>query len=309
MATNHAVLLYQFVTLLVGFGAQITILVYQSVQPSPLGRRFLAFSVPYSAYFLLMTVSTYVVGSPDLDRVALEFWGSLVYFLVYALMAPPWTAFVLELLQRRFEGPWKIAAGLLSAVGIAALLGLALWPVEPSVKTVTARLLLQNVYVPAVLVLLAALVVLMGVGSRRLRDPWKRTTGRGLVWCLALSFPLFVLDTLWPWLQLASGWVPRGFNFQGVFFVAFHLYVAYRWSQRNDPRTSAPHTVDRARLTGLGLTFREDEVLELLFRGLSNQQIADSLGVGLGTVKNHVYRIYQKTGASSRKEMVEMWST
>ncbi|MET9415851.1 response regulator transcription factor [Streptomyces klenkii] len=50
-----------------------------------------------------------------------------------------------------------------------------------------------------------------------------------------------------------------------------------------------------ARLTG-----REREVLAMLGEGLSNQDIAARLGIGIGTVKTHVGAILDKTGSTSR---------
>jgi DNA-binding NarL/FixJ family response regulator len=58
--------------------------------------------------------------------------------------------------------------------------------------------------------------------------------------------------------------------------------------------------------TGVGgaddLTPREQEILELIGQGLTNQQIADHLVIEVGTVKNHVHSILQKLDASSRHE-------
>lgn len=52
------------------------------------------------------------------------------------------------------------------------------------------------------------------------------------------------------------------------------------------------------------LTRREDQVLALLDMGLSNQEIADRLGIGVRTVKNHVHNILEKAGARRRGEAV-----
>ncbi|MFJ9824731.1 response regulator [Streptomyces sp. NPDC101160] len=48
------------------------------------------------------------------------------------------------------------------------------------------------------------------------------------------------------------------------------------------------------------LTGREREVLAMLGQGLSNQDIATRLGIGVGTVKTHVGAILDKTGSASR---------
>ena len=50
------------------------------------------------------------------------------------------------------------------------------------------------------------------------------------------------------------------------------------------------------------LTAREQEVLELVGEGLTNQQIAERLYIEIGTVKNHVHSILNKLEVSSRRE-------
>lgn len=50
------------------------------------------------------------------------------------------------------------------------------------------------------------------------------------------------------------------------------------------------------------LTKREQEVLKLLTRGLTNRQIAVQLEVSLFTIKNHVSKLLSKLGATSRTE-------
>ena len=53
-----------------------------------------------------------------------------------------------------------------------------------------------------------------------------------------------------------------------------------------------------------GLTPREQEVVECLVQGLSNREIEDKLGVSARTVKFHLFRIFEKTGVSSRVELL-----
>lgn len=51
-----------------------------------------------------------------------------------------------------------------------------------------------------------------------------------------------------------------------------------------------------------GLTTRELEVLELLGKNLTNQEIADRLVIEVGTVKNHVHSILNKLNVNSRNQ-------
>lgn len=55
------------------------------------------------------------------------------------------------------------------------------------------------------------------------------------------------------------------------------------------------------------LTARENEILELLEQGLTNQQIATRLSVTLHTVKNHVHSLLTKLGVGSRAEAVTVY--
>ncbi len=51
------------------------------------------------------------------------------------------------------------------------------------------------------------------------------------------------------------------------------------------------------------LTRREEQVASMVIEGLTNQEIAGKLGVSPHTVKNHLLRIYEKLGISSRMEL------
>jgi len=51
------------------------------------------------------------------------------------------------------------------------------------------------------------------------------------------------------------------------------------------------------------LTHRQRDVLVLLGRGLTYREVADALGIGLGTVQGHVKDIYSRLGVSSKAEV------
>ncbi len=55
------------------------------------------------------------------------------------------------------------------------------------------------------------------------------------------------------------------------------------------------------------LTPRERDVARLMARGLTNPQIAESLGIGFGTAKTHVSQVIAKLGAANREDATDVW--
>ena len=64
----------------------------------------------------------------------------------------------------------------------------------------------------------------------------------------------------------------------------------------------APGFIETNMTDTTSLTSREMEVLELISKGFTNQQIAQHLVIEVGTVKNHVHSILEKLNVSSRGE-------
>ena len=56
------------------------------------------------------------------------------------------------------------------------------------------------------------------------------------------------------------------------------------------------------RKTNHDLSKRENEVLQLIAQGKTNEEIAIKLGINEQTVKNHCWHIFPKLGVSNRTE-------
>jgi two-component system, NarL family, nitrate/nitrite response regulator NarL len=50
-------------------------------------------------------------------------------------------------------------------------------------------------------------------------------------------------------------------------------------------------------------------VVALLVRGLRNKQIAADLGIGEGTVKAHLHKVFEKLGVTNRSELIVVASS
>ena len=63
-------------------------------------------------------------------------------------------------------------------------------------------------------------------------------------------------------------------------------------------------TLDQKKLDQLNITKRELEVLQLINKGLSNQQIADALFVSENTIKKHISSLFLKLDVERRTEAI-----
>ena len=75
--------------------------------------------------------------------------------------------------------------------------------------------------------------------------------------------------------------------------------------------SAASLAVDEANMDAVkrkyGITQRESEITKLLLQGKSNKEIADQLCIAHHTVKNHVYRLYQKLKVNKRYQLVNFF--
>ena len=64
----------------------------------------------------------------------------------------------------------------------------------------------------------------------------------------------------------------------------------------------SPSTIDKAKIKALGISNREYEVLELIAKGHSNQEIGQQLFISESTVKTHVSNLLSKLDAKRRTQ-------
>ncbi|MFO7670783.1 MAG: helix-turn-helix transcriptional regulator [Bacteroidales bacterium] len=95
-----------------------------------------------------------------------------------------------------------------------------------------------------------------------------------------------------------------------MFFLSWHLIPILFLSlylEKYHSDTTTLHTDFEELLDSFAVKFeiskREKEVIQLISKGLSNQEISDGLFISLQTVKDHTHRIFTKTGVKNRVQL------
>lgn len=91
-----------------------------------------------------------------------------------------------------------------------------------------------------------------------------------------------------------------------IFFTVLGVWVGLKLTKKKMVIITNPaFQFDQSRIDSLGISKREYEVLELMAKGLSNQEIADKLFVSLNTVKTHSSNLFLKLEVARRTQAVQ----
>jgi NarL family two-component system response regulator LiaR len=91
-----------------------------------------------------------------------------------------------------------------------------------------------------------------------------------------------------------------------VMFTGLGIWAGLRLTRPKivEIEVNGPFQLNQENLKRLGISRREHEVLELVAKGLSNQDIAKKLFVSQSTVKTHVSNLLAKLEAQRRTEAI-----
>jgi len=100
-----------------------------------------------------------------------------------------------------------------------------------------------------------------------------------------------------------KGWLPSGYS-SDLTAAALRLVSlgGVHMPHRHPMQTEAPPPGAAT----AALSARQRQVLAAMGQGLTNQEIADALGISLGTTKAHIHAILRAMGARNRMEAVRM---
>jgi DNA-binding CsgD family transcriptional regulator len=92
-----------------------------------------------------------------------------------------------------------------------------------------------------------------------------------------------------------------------LLFTCIGVWAGLKLTSKKTITIAAPSNFifDQSRLEKLGISKREHEVLELMARGLTNQEIADKLFVSVNTIKTHTANLFSKLDVRRRTQAIQ----
>jgi DNA-binding CsgD family transcriptional regulator len=312
----HGIFLTFLIALATGFLALAWVARRSHHHYSPVTEALIPPLLHYNLWVMVWLVLNYVEGNVlgDLDSasgqllLAALVWVSMAAALLWAASYLGFTLQAAhsanpEALLRRTR-QWAV----LLVVG-TALASLVLWflGLAPAIRTLSRGV--------SSLVFLSVAIFSLGLFFSAHRQ-YEEASSRNLRLLGAAYSCLFVALTLFVGWRRVTSQVPRNTSLM----VHLSLEILYNlitvlwihFFDRQPLALSSPHEAVVAALPqatasfGFGISKREQEVIQLICRGLTNQEIADTLFISLKTVKDHNYHIFQKTGVRNRVELVQL---
>lgn len=126
-----------------------------------------------------------------------------------------------------------------------------------------------------------------------------------ILYGLAMAFLIFVLKYLEYRLIVRDVSIEIYVGIIAVIFTVLGIWAGLRLTHKKVIIVGAEFIFNENELQRLGISKREHEVLELIARGLSNQEIADKLFVSLNTIKTHTSNLFLKLEVNRRTQAIQ----
>lgn len=126
-----------------------------------------------------------------------------------------------------------------------------------------------------------------------------------LIYGISLALLVFLLKYLEYRLIVRDLSVEFYVGIVALFFTVFGVWIGFKLTQKKANIRSEAFVINEHQLHNLGISKREQEVLMLMAKGFSNQEIADNLFVSLNTIKTHCSNVFLKLGVNRRTQAIQ----
>lgn len=251
------------------------------------------------------TIQSYVAGGADVDPVSLWHLAGFVLFQFFLLcITYSFARFALGMIRKPFPRYQRVLIGISCFFFVLSLGILCAANIGRDASTVPKPV--YACFAVNLLILFATLVigsVQIALHLKRIRNPDLKRALKILALFLIAYIPLqtllIILNGEWVYIMLSRNLLYLSIDIISIVFAAKYFFI------------QAPSLMDTIEVTAsfvnkYAITNREKEVIALLLKGLSIKEVAAALDRSFKTVNNHIYNIYQKTGAGNKIELLNL---
>lgn len=308
---KHVILLTYIIIFSTGFGALAALLVLSIRLKRPFTKRMAVVQGLFIASLALVAIYYYLMQVLELvgpEQVLAEtVFGTIGTVLNMGLYLGMWWILGLGEFRRGIDNLNLYARiGCLVSVVIMGTRGIGTLLPTSFLHTITP----SNLWQVFVYLMVAATLSLFGLtlvktDMTKQHDAY-RLLVHGIGYCSLAFVPLSILELF---LNRSTQNALYPLSLEYVFYLGINAVVLISSirSLAKDPNTaSAFGDISEAAWSRFSLTPREREMATLIAQGLSNKEIAGHLGISEATVRTHIYNLFQKVGAQSRIELLNL---
>lgn len=305
---KHFIFFFHILSFLLGFtGIILSVLTYFKYKISII-KSYTFFIIALTIILLGQTITSYniinIVQSSSLNAILNISSYVAVGFIIYFL---PLLAH--EVVEKKWTSTKKVFFQATTFLPISCLLIYYITPYKNLMNILSSSILF--------LVIFYALIF-MCLNYKYIKNEYKKRTLKTFLIITILFAPYMYLDTKSEHISFLSKSFPYGLLSLPLFYMLWNLLSIYFVVKYFKSVIDKSHNLNSKKYIAevqnkqteffekFNITNREKEIILLLTKGHSYNQLAEELSISLTTVKTHVYNIYRKAEVKNKIQLINL---
>lgn len=270
------------------------------------------FLAPFALFYLVFTGGLLIGLSRGYVTLNVTEPSAMPVFLSYGLgtvlsCATVYFALLFYLRVLKLQQPVRLRV-VAFGLGLACVLTVSPFGVRFDPET-TSYELLAGYYVAAIiyLIVFSHVMYLAARAAVLVADRYDTLFFRGMLAFAAIGYVESVVGLVADWTQPVGKLDAQSeaFLYSSIPYFLFSLFLA-AYLLRLMQQAPAERALNPQQVAAIGLSVREQEILQLVLKGLNNKRIANELDISVATVKTHLHNIFRKANVNSRFELARL---
>ncbi len=303
---RHFVIFIYIISFSVGIAATLLFFIVYLKYKIQIIKSYLIFLFLFTFYIIIAFFSTYSATIINNNNEYHFIFIYTMYFIWLGLFVYYMPLFIHQLLGLGFSGFKKYVFIFLTSIIYIMLVIPFLTNNKLLVINNILKFELNVIATPSLIPIIFYILYLLWYYKTKIENEVNKKILNSIFFLSILFLPGLLLDFIHLKTQLDWKILPLGFTFSSIYYLSWNIisiiYVIQYFITKINilPSVRIPESFVKEFL----ISEKEFEIISLILKGYSNQEIADHLFIATQTVKNHIYNIYQKMKIKSRTELI-----